>query len=141
MVSIASMVVAGCSAHNFMQSAILEQEPPTVIQLAQSTRSWDGALLPHYPEGQPEVTILHITIPAGTRLPMHHHPVINAGVLLEGQLTVVAEDGRRLELHAGDPIIELVNTPHYGVNEGDTQAVIIVFYAGTESAPVTVSTP
>ena len=141
MAAVLAVILTGCSARNFVQSAMPEQEPPIVVQLAQSTRSWDGELLPHYPEGQPEVTILHITIPAGTRLPMHYHPVINAGVLLEGQLTVVAEDGQRLELQAGDPIIELVNTPHYGINEGDTQAVIIVFYAGVKSTPITVSTP
>jgi len=112
--------------------------PPTVRQLARSTRSWDGAALPAYPQGQPEITILHITIHPGTQLPLHHHPVINAGVLLEGELTVVTQDGKKLKLSEGDPIIELVNTPHYGLNETDQPAVILVLYAGTEGAPITV---
>ena len=112
-----------------------------VHELVKSTTSWDGALLPAYPQGQPEVTILRIEIPPGTRLPTHFHPVINAGVLIRGELTVVSSDGPTLYLKAGDPIVELVNTPHYGLNEGDTMAEIIVFYAGQATQPITVTTP
>ncbi len=115
-------------------------KPPIVKELAKSTKTWDGATLPEYPQGQPEVTIFHITIHPGTQLPLHHHPVINAGVLLEGELTVVRQDGKNLKLKAGDPIIELVNTPHYGMNESDEPAVIIVVYAGTKGNPITVLT-
>ncbi len=113
-------------------------EGTRVETLAQSTSSWDGAELPAYPEGQPEITLLRITVPPGTRLPMHHHPVINAGVLLSGELTVVSEAGETLHLRAGDPIIELVDTPHYGRNDGSEPAEIIVFYAGVVDHPVTV---
>lgn len=109
-----------------------------VEQLAKSTKSWDGEYLPHYPEGQPEVTILRIKIPAGAELDMHFHPVINAGVLLKGELTVVAEDGKILNLKAGDSIVELVNKKHYGKNEGTETAEIIVFYAGIENKPITI---
>jgi hypothetical protein len=42
-------------------------------------------------------------------LPLHKHLVINAGVLLQGELTVVAKDGGALHLEAGDSIVELVN--------------------------------
>lgn len=110
----------------------------TVEQLAKSAKSWDGAYLPYYPEGQPEVTILRIRIPAGAELDVHYHPVINAGVLLKGELTVVAEDGKILHLKAGDSIVELVNKKHYGKNEGTETAEIIVFYAGIENKPITV---
>ncbi|MGM0553218.1 MAG: cupin domain-containing protein [Pseudomonadota bacterium] len=114
-------------------------EGARVETLAQSTSSWDGAELPAYPEGQPEITLLRITVPPGTRLPLHHHPVINAGVLLSGELTVVSETGETLHLRAGDPIIELVDTPHYGRNDGPEPAEIMVFYAGVADHPVTVS--
>lgn len=106
--------------------------------LAKTTSSWNGSELPKYPTGQPEVTILRITIPPKTQLPMHKHLVINAGVLLTGKLTVVAEDGHTLHLKAGDSIVELVNKWHYGRNEGDEPAEIIVFYAGTPGTPITV---
>lgn len=105
--------------------------------VSKSTASWDGTALPEYSRGAPEVTILRITIPPGTLLPLHKHNVINAGVLLEGELTVVTDEGKTLRLKAGDGIVEVVNTFHYGKNEGDEPAVIIVFYAGTPGTPLT----
>uniref|UniRef100_B8DLD8 Cupin 2 conserved barrel domain protein n=1 Tax=Nitratidesulfovibrio vulgaris (strain DSM 19637 / Miyazaki F) TaxID=883 RepID=B8DLD8_NITV9 len=108
------------------------------VQLVQSDRSWDGSTLPAYPQGQPQVTILRITIPAGARLPLHHHPVINAGVLTRGQLLVTTEDGKELRLAAGDPIVEVVNNPHQGFNPGSEPAEIIVFYAGQAGTPLAV---
>ncbi|MCP9849249.1 cupin domain-containing protein [Cyanobium sp. Morenito 9A2] len=109
-----------------------------VETLVRTSRSWNGATLPAYGTGQPQVTILRITIPAGMRLPLHHHPVINAGVLLEGRLRVVATSGAVLELHAGDPIVEMVNTAHYGENPGSVPATIVVIYAGVDGQAVTV---
>lgn len=112
-----------------------------VKELVKSTHSWDGMLLPAYPQGDPQITILRITIPAGARLETHSHPVINAGVLISGQLTVVTTEGKTLNLKAGDPIVEVVNTLHYGMNQGKDSAEIIVFYAGAVDSPITVVKP
>jgi len=122
-------------------NSLPNESPPVVQELIKTTHSWDGALLPAYLQGQPEITVLRITIPAGTRLDMHHHPVINAGVLISGQLTVVTTEGKTLHLEAGDPIVEVINTVHYGVNQGKVPAEIIVFYAGVVDTPVTVIEP
>jgi quercetin dioxygenase-like cupin family protein len=111
----------------------------SVEELVKSSKSWDGKSLVPYPQGQPEITILKITIPAGARLETHSHPVINAGVLMSGQLTVKTTDGKVLRLQAGDPIVEVVNTLHYGINEGTVPAEIVVFYAGIVGQAVTVS--
>lgn len=111
------------------------------VTLAATTQTWNGATLPSYPDGQPKVTILHITIPPGVRLPTHYHPVINAGVLTKGELTVYSVEGDILQLTEGDAIVELVNTPHYGVNHGSKPAEIIVFYAGSVDKPITVTLP
>jgi quercetin dioxygenase-like cupin family protein len=110
-----------------------------VQELVKSSRSWDGAWLPPYPAGQPEITIRRITIPAGARLEMHEHPVINAGVLLHGQLTVVTADGKTLSLQEGEPNIEVVKTAHYGINRGDQPAEILVVYAGATGLLSTVT--
>ncbi|MCE9613479.1 MAG: cupin domain-containing protein [Lentisphaerae bacterium] len=110
----------------------------TSVQLAKSSASWNGAPLPSYPAGAPEITIMRITIPPGVALPMHQHPVINAGVLLSGELTVVTERNDTLQLKAGDPIIEVVDTWHFGRNTGTNAAEILIVYAGTTNAPVTV---
>lgn len=109
-----------------------------VDTLARTSSSWDGRNLPEYARGEPEITILKITVPPKVQLPLHKHPVINAGVLLKGQLTVVTEDKQTLHLKAGDAIVELVNKWHYGKNEGSEPAEIIVFYAGIQGEPVTI---
>ncbi|MGH1384614.1 cupin domain-containing protein [Kordia sp.] len=109
-----------------------------VTTLAKTTKSWNGAPLPNYSEGTPEVTILKIVIPPKTKLNWHKHPVINAGVLLKGELTVISKANDTLHLKAGEPIVELVNAWHYGENKGAEPAEIIVFYAGVEKTPITV---
>ncbi|MCF7869218.1 MAG: cupin domain-containing protein [Candidatus Cloacimonetes bacterium] len=116
----------------------IDSEEIKVEELVKSTTSWDGSELPNYPQIKPEITILKITVPAGAELPMHQHPVINAGVLLEGELTVHTKAGKTLILKAGNPIVEVVNTWHFGKNEGEEPAVIIVFYAGEEGKEITV---
>ncbi|WP_299556246.1 cupin domain-containing protein [Seonamhaeicola sp.] len=109
-----------------------------VVKLAETTKSWNGDTLPAYPEGQPKVTVLKITIPPKTKLHKHYHPVINSGVLLKGELKVVDVDNKVLILKEGDAIVELVYKIHYGINETNKPAQIIVFYAGTEDLPITV---
>jgi len=116
----------------------LEGKNIDVEVLAKTSSSWDGSVLPEYAKGQPEVTILKITIPPKTELPLHLHPEINAGVLLQGELTVMTEEGKTLHLKAEEPIVEVVNKWHYGKNEGDTPAEIIVFYAGIKDMPITI---
>ncbi len=108
------------------------------VVLVKTTLSWDGKTLPAYPQGQPEITMVRVTIPPGAQLPLHQHPVINAGLLMQGALTVVTEDKKVLHLKAGDPIVEVVNTWHYGRNEGKLPAEIVVFYAGTPDVAITV---
>jgi quercetin dioxygenase-like cupin family protein len=67
---------------------------------------------------------------------MHKHPVINAGVVLEGKLTVISKDGKQLILNSGDSIIELVNKWHYGVNQGFVPVKLIIFYVGEVGVPL-----
>lgn len=109
-----------------------------VVTLAETTKSWNGDKLPDYLDGEPKITILRITIPPHTKLKIHKHLVINAGVLTKGELLVVDEDNNRLTLKAGDPIIELVNKYHHGENNTNKPAEIIVFYAGNVDVPITV---
>jgi quercetin dioxygenase-like cupin family protein len=114
-----------------------ETKAIAVDVLSKTGSSWDGHDLPGYAAGKPEITILRIRIQPGAQLPLHKHPIINAGVLLKGELTVVTEEGKTLHLKAGDPIVEVVNTWHYGKNEGTAPAEIIVFYAGIKGTPIT----
>lgn len=135
--SLVAAMAAGCSALRPTPS-----KPGIVVEeLVKTTKSWDGKTLPDYPRGRPQITIRRITIPPGCRLETHSHPVINAGILTRGRLAVVAPGGKTLQLRAGDPIVELVNTPHYGMNPGKTPAEIIVVYAGDVGTPIAVTKP
>ena len=123
-----------------LTSNVWAQEVSTVKVdvLAKTGSSWDGRDLPNYAKGKPEITILRIKIPPKVQLPLHEHPVINAGVLLKGELTVVTKDKEILHLKAGDSIVEVVDKWHYGKNEGNEPAEIIVFYAGVQDTPITI---
>jgi quercetin dioxygenase-like cupin family protein len=114
---------------------------PVTELIAESFISWNGDSLPAYPDGKPKISIVKVTIPPHSELPHHYHPVINAGVLLSGELTVVDEKGNVLKMKSGDPIVEVVNTVHYGKNEGDIPAEILVFYAGAEGMEIAVKNP
>ena len=137
--SVILLLQPGCSAVRNSQGT--SETSIVVKELSKTSQSWNGELLPAYPQGQPRITILRISIPAGARLDIHSHPVINAGVLISGELTVVTKNGKTLHLKAGDPIVEVVNTLHYGINQGKVPAEIIVFYAGTIDMPITVVEP
>ncbi|MCT0207459.1 cupin domain-containing protein [Synechococcus sp. CS-1332] len=97
----------------------------TVRTLVQSTQAWNGTPLPAYPSGQPEVTVLRITIPPGVKLPMH-------------QLLVTSASGASLQLKAGQGLIEMVNQPHFGTNNGSEAAEIVEVYAGGRPIPLMV---
>ena len=136
-----ALLVSQSACSTIRKSSKPNDASPVVTVLAKDTRTWNGNLLPAYPQGQPEVTILRMSIPPGFTLKTHEHPVINAFVLISGNLRVVTTDGKTLDLKAGDSFIELVNTWHYGVNIGTVPADIIVFYAGVAGAPITVYQP
>ncbi|WP_076408399.1 cupin domain-containing protein [Shewanella sp. UCD-KL12] len=110
----------------------------TSKDLIKSTESWDGNKLPAYSLTQPEVTIKEIVIAPGEKLPWHQHPVINAGVLMSGELMVYTKEGKRKHLKAGEALIELVNTSHYGENISEEPAKIIVVYIAEAGKKVTV---
>jgi len=109
-----------------------------VETLAQTTKQWNGNLLPHYPTSNAEITVLRITIPAGVALPLHTHPVINAGVILQGTLQLSLQDGTTRLFNQGDALIEVVNTVHTGKSLGPKDTVVLVFYAGSKDLPTTV---
>lgn len=109
-----------------------------VTTLAKTSKSWNGDALPKYLEGIPEVTILKIMIPPKTKLDLHKHPEINAGFILKGTLTVISDKNETRIFKTGDAIVELVNTWHFGRNDGTVPVELIVFYAGIKGKPITI---
>ncbi|PSW16423.1 cupin domain-containing protein [Photobacterium rosenbergii] len=109
----------------------------TSKDLIKTTSSWNGEPLPSIQLQQPEITIKEIIVEPGEKLPWHQHPVINTGILLSGQLTVHTQD-KKVTLNAGEVLVEVMNTSHYGENTGDEPAKVIVFYIAEKDSKVTI---
>ena len=110
----------------------------TIKELVNSTKEWDGQSLPEYPDGQAEIKVLRIKIPSGVTLPWHYHPVINAAVILKGNLELYLEDGRTKVFGPGEALVEVVNTVHAGKSIGNDDVELVVFYAGSKGQSTTI---
>jgi len=102
--------------------------------------SWDGEVYKAYPAGDPELSILKITIPAHTALAWHEHPMPNAAYILSGTLTIEKHDGAKKTVHAGQAVAEMADTVHRGVT-GDTSVTLLAFYAGAKGVGVSKAAP
>lgn len=100
--------------------------------LQKSQASWNKTPLKQMNLTNPEVTVVRIQIPKGEKLPLHQHPILNIGYLTKGELTVHTEKGDVLVLKPGDPIIEVIDTWHYGESTGNEDAEIVVIYVGNQ---------
>jgi quercetin dioxygenase-like cupin family protein len=109
----------------------------TVQTLARSDRSWNGALLPPLAAAKPEVHVLRMTIPPGVTLKLHQHPVIHAGVLLQGRLRLETKDGATQLLEPGQAVIEVVNNEHRSVSLGPDSAVLMIVFVGPLGQAIT----
>ncbi len=107
-------------------------------KVIQTTTHWNQQPINPIHIDHPQVTILRITIPAGEKLAMHKHPILNVGYLTKGELTVRSEKGDVLVLKPGDPIVELVNEWHYGESTGAEDAEIVVTYVGDKADDLSV---
>lgn len=105
--------------------------------LQKSQASWNNTPIKQMELKDPEVTVVRIQIPKGEKLPLHQHPILNIGYLTKGELTVHTEKDEVLVLKAGDPIIEVIDTWHYGESTGDEDAEIVVVYVGNKGDNIT----
>ena len=112
-----------------------------IIDLARTSQSWDGAELPNYPEGKPELIVRRYVFPRGSRLGWHHHPVMNYGIVQQGELTIIGLDGKETTVRAGEPVVEMVGTIHHGENRGDRTVVLDMFYISKKGTPIAVQHP
>jgi quercetin dioxygenase-like cupin family protein len=132
-------VLASLSLWLVQAPAVAAEPEVQVEQVLQTTGSWDGSRYTGYPSGQPQVTVLKITIPPHTTLHWHRHPMISAAYVLSGRLTVEKRDtGERKVVNAGEALAETVQTTHRGFTT-DEAVELIVFYAGRVDMPVSVA--
>ena len=110
-------------------------------ELIRTSKSWDGVELPDYLEGRPELVAVKYEFPVGQKLGWHHHPVINYGVLMQGELTIIGLDGKEKTVHEGEAVVEMVGTIHHGENRGDKPVILYMFYLSQEDMPLAVQHP
>jgi quercetin dioxygenase-like cupin family protein len=75
----------------------------------------------------PDVIVSIATFPPGARIPEHQHPHPHYVYVLEGVLTVVNTDANKtFDVKAGDFVVEMVDTWHYGINNGTVPVKLLV---------------
>ena len=111
------------------------------IELIRTSQSWDGVELPDYLQGRPELVAVKYVIPAGSKLGWHHHPVMNYGILVQGELTIIGLDGKTKVVHEGETVVEMVNTIHHGENLGKKDVILYMFYLSKDGMPLAVQHP
>lgn len=112
---------------------------PVKKELFRTSQSWDGAELPDYPIGKPELVAMRYVFEPGSSLHLHHHDVINFGIVEQGELTIVSADGKEKVIHQGEAVVEMVGTVHHGENRGQVPVVLNMFYLSQEGLPLSVS--
>lgn len=110
-------------------------------ELLRSSQSWDGAALPDYPSGRPELVVCRMVFPVGAKTGWHHHTVINYGIVEQGELTIVCQDGTEQIFHQGEAIVEVVGTIHRGENRGATPVILNMFYVSVPGQTITIQHP
>ena len=112
-----------------------------IVDLMRTSQSWDGVELPNYPVGKPELVVRRYVFPRGSKLGWHHHPVMNYGILQQGELTIIGLDGKETTVKAGEAVVEMVGTIHHGENRGDKTVVLDMFYISQDGTPIAVQHP
>ena len=119
-------VLPGCAS----AQGVPLQSQIRIERLVQSSSAWDATPYRRYPDGQPLISVLRITVAPHTALEWHSHPMPNAAYVLSGEVTLERRDGIREHFVAGQALTETVDRIHRGVT-GETSVVLVVFYAGT----------
>ena len=110
-------------------------------ELIRTSQSWDGAQLPDFPQGKPELRVIRLDFPVGAKTGWHHHTVVNYGIVQQGELTIVCQDGSEQTFHEGEPLVEVIGTIHRGENRGKKPVILNMFYFSAPGAEITIQHP
>ena len=135
----ASVALTSCKEAHAQEDNPASQVVST--ELIRTSQSWDGVDLPDYLQGRPELVAVKYEFPAGQKLGWHHHPVMNYGILVQGELTIIGQDGKEKTVHEGEAVVEMVNTIHHGENRGTKPVILYMFYLSQDGQPLAVQHP
>jgi quercetin dioxygenase-like cupin family protein len=66
---------------------------------------------------------------------------MNYGVLVQGELTIIGQDGKEKVVHEGEAVVEMVNTIHHGENRGTKPVILYMFYLSKKGEQLAVQHP
>ena len=142
---LAATLLCGASVLTSCKEARAQEDNPVQkvesTELIRTDKSWDGVELPDYLVGRPELVAVKYVFPAGQKLGWHHHPVMNYGILVQGELTCIGQDGKEKVVHEGEAVVEMVNTIHHGENRGQKDVILYMFYLSQKDLPLAVQHP
>ena len=142
---LAATLLCGASVLTSCKEARAQEDNPVQkvesTELIRTDKSWDGVELPDYLVGRPELVAVKYVLPAGQKLGWHHHPVMNYGILVQGELTIIGQDGKEKVVHEGEAVVEMVNTIHHGENRGKKPVILYMFYLSQKDLPLAVQHP
>ena len=110
-------------------------------ELIRTSKSWDGALLPDFPQGRPELRVFRTLFPVGAKTGWHHHTVVNYGIVQQGELTIVCQNGKEKTFREGEPLVEVIGTIHRGENRSSKPVILDMFYFSAPGAEITIQHP
>ena len=140
----ATAFMTGCKKATVQEATVQEGNSVQAVtseELIRTSQSWDGVELPDYFQGRPELVAVKYVFPAGQKLGWHHHPVMNYGILVQGELTIIGQDGKEKVVHEGEAVVEMVNTIHHGENRGSKPVILYMFYLSQKDLPLAVQHP
>jgi quercetin dioxygenase-like cupin family protein len=132
---ICAIGIIGCSSMDESEGEVES------IELLRTSKSWNDVELPDYPQGRPELVAVKYIIPPGKKLGWHHHVAMNHGVLVQGELTIIAQDGKTKVMREGEVVVEMVDAIHHGENRGTEPVVLYMFYLSQKDMPLSVQHP
>ena len=80
-----------------------------------------------------------IIIGIGWRFCLMTH--MNYGVLTQGELTIIGQNGKTKVVHEGEAVVEMVGTIHHGENRGTKPVILYMFYLSQKDLPLAVQHP
>ena len=113
----------------------------TAKVLSKTSTASNGEKLEYLKTASAEVTSMAIDIAPGCETGWHLHEVPVYAYVVSGTLVVDMADGKTYEFREGQVILEVMHTPHNGINRGNVPVKLIAFYAGEKDKPIVVKIP
>lgn len=66
---------------------------------------------------------------------------MNFGILVQGELTIIDQEGNEKVVHEGEAVVEMVGTVHHGENRGNKTVILYMFYLSQKDVPLAVQHP